>query len=138
MFGLIVVSYLLPEASFIFYFRILLVLHNLKMKCFQIEIKMDSIEGVKNIDRENENSEATSSRNFGHYARQLTEEEIERLKKQDGRLVNAFKKEKLEVEAMKNWDKFYLRNETRFFKDRHWTKDEFKELCPDLNWQVRA
>lgn len=62
-----------------------------------------------------------------------------------------------EVEAKKSWDKFYLRNSTNFFKgsfdcllqwndkkksfltdslsfnfkDRHWTKNEFKELITD-------
>lgn len=73
---------------------------------------------------------------IGHYARQLTSDEIEKLKRQDSRLVSEFKKNKLEKESRKHWDQFYARNETRFFKDRHWTKEEFKELCPDLDWQV--
>lgn len=87
---------------------------------------------------QSENAEASnaSSSTVGHYARQLTSEEIERLKRQDGRLVTPFKREKLEAESMKNWDKFYLRNENRFFKDRHWTKDEFRELCDDIDWEV--
>ncbi|CAL4245728.1 unnamed protein product, partial [Meganyctiphanes norvegica] len=64
----------------------------------------------------------------GHYLKKLSEEEIAKLKKQDSRLVTQFQQNKLEVEVAKNWDKFYKRNETRFFKDRHWTTREFEEL----------
>ena len=60
-------------------------------------------------------------------ARSLTAEEIERLQK-DETLVSEFKQNKLEKEAQKNWDLFYKRNTTKFFKDRHWTKREFEEL----------
>ncbi|KAF8788503.1 tRNA N(3)-methylcytidine methyltransferase like protein [Argiope bruennichi] len=35
----------------------------------------------------------------------------------------------IEAEAKKNWDLFYKRNKTNFFKDRHWTKREFEELA---------
>ena len=38
---------------------------------------------------------------------------------------------KLEAEAQKNWDLFYKRNETNFFKDRHWTTREFQEIIKD-------
>ena len=34
----------------------------------------------------------------------------------------------METDARKNWDLFYKRNETKFFKDRHWTTREFQEL----------
>lgn len=64
----------------------------------------------------------------GHYLKKLSEEEISKLKKQENRLVTQFQQNKLEAEAAKNWDKFYKRNETRFFKDRHWTTREFEEL----------
>lgn len=37
--------------------------------------------------------------------------------------INKYKKE-----AAKNWDLFYKRNTTKFFKDRHWTDREFEEL----------
>ena len=60
-------------------------------------------------------------------ARTLTHEESERLQK-DSVLVSEFKQNKLEKEAEKNWDLFYKRNTTKFFKDRHWTKREFEEL----------
>lgn len=43
-------------------------------------------------------------------------------------LVSDFKQLKLEREAQKNWDLFYKRNSTHFFKDRHWTTREFEEL----------
>lgn len=42
--------------------------------------------------------------------------------------MSAFKMLKLEQEAQKNWDQFYKRNSTNFFKDRRWTSREFQEL----------
>jgi methyltransferase-like protein 6 len=60
--------------------------------------------------------------------RQLTCEEREALEK-DKRVVTEFKQRKFEAEAQKNWDLFYKRNTTKFFKDRHWTKREFSELA---------
>ena len=42
--------------------------------------------------------------------------------------LSDFKREKLEREAKKNWDLFYKRNSTHFFKDRHWITREFPEL----------
>lgn len=64
---------------------------------------------------------------LGHYARELTLEEREILEK-DYTTVGDFKKNKLEKEAKKNWDLFYKRNATHFFKDRHWITREFPEL----------
>ena len=64
----------------------------------------------------------------GHKVRQLTLEEQQRLYN-DTRIVSEFKQNKLEAEAKKNWDLFYKRNTTKFFKDRHWTTREFHELC---------
>lgn len=60
---------------------------------------------------------------------ELTEEMKSMLEKQNSRIVSDFKAQKLEKEAQKNWDLFYKRNETRFFKDRLWTVREFKELA---------
>ncbi|KCV72358.1 hypothetical protein H696_01751 [Fonticula alba] len=45
------------------------------------------------------------------------------------------KVDKLRREIGRNWDKFYMRNQTNFFRDRHWTRREFHELylatpCP--------
>ena len=62
-----------------------------------------------------------------HSARSLSQEEIRRLEN-DKKLVSEFKQMKLENEARKNWDLFYKRNTTNFFKDRHWTSREFYEL----------
>jgi hypothetical protein len=50
------------------------------------------------------------------------------LEKQNSRLVSEFRAVKLESEAKKSWDLFYKRNQTKFFKDRHWTTREFQEL----------
>lgn len=49
---------------------------------------------------------------------ELTEEMKHMLEKQNSRIVSDFKAQKLEKDAQKNWDLFYKRNETRFFKDR--------------------
>jgi hypothetical protein len=71
----------------------------------------------------------------GLQARILSTEEEEKLKR-DQALVSAFKQQKLEKEAQKNWDLFYKRNSTNFFKDRHWTTREFEELrsCREVGW----
>ncbi|KAH8277697.1 hypothetical protein KR018_003714, partial [Drosophila ironensis] len=62
-------------------------------------------------------------------AKELSPAERQRLEEQDKRgLISEFKANKLEIEAQRNWDIFYKRNETRFFKDRHWTTREFQEL----------
>ena len=63
----------------------------------------------------------------GHNARQLTQEERQKLEG-DSTLISDFKRNKLEQEAKKNWDLFYKRNATHFFKDRHWIMREFPEL----------
>lgn len=64
---------------------------------------------------------------YGHYARNLTDSEVAKLAEETVQL-STFKRDKLELEARKHWDLFYKRNETRFFKDRHWTTREFEEL----------
>ncbi|KRX25883.1 Methyltransferase-like protein 6, partial [Trichinella nelsoni] len=67
---------------------------------------------------------------MGHYARILTDDELAKLSS-DKSAFNDFQKRKLESELQKNWDKFYLRNKTSFFKDRHWTKEEFPKILPE-------
>lgn len=62
--------------------------------------------------------------------RQLNDEEKAKLQR-DNTVLSDFKQKKLELEAQKNWDLFYKRNTTKFFKDRHWTKREFDELVFD-------
>lgn len=61
-------------------------------------------------------------------AKVLTEAEKAKLVEQNKRMVTPFQALKLEQDARKHWDLFYKRNETRFFKDRHWTTREFSEL----------
>ena len=48
--------------------------------------------------------------------------------KQDEGEVTEFKKEKLEKEAAKHWNVFYKRNQSNFFKDRHYLLKEFAEM----------
>ena len=70
---------------------------------------------------------AASEPPHGDCGRMLTEQETEKLKK-DTKLVSDFQRNKLETEAKRNWDLFYKRNQTNFFKDRHWITREFPEL----------
>lgn len=69
--------------------------------------------------------------------RGLTPEEMEKLGGEV--LVSDFKQIKLEKEAQKNWDLFYKRNTTNFFKDRHWTTREFEELkaCREVSKRMK-
>jgi methyltransferase-like protein 6 len=53
------------------------------------------------------------------------------------RAPSTFQRTKLIKETARNWDLFYKRHTTNFFKDRHWTQDEFSELMPsDMNQKV--
>ena len=70
----------------------------------------------------------------GHYARHLTKEEVDHLRK-NSETLTTFKRNKLEQDAKKNWDLFYKRNTTNFFKDRHWITREFPELLKTLTAQ---
>ncbi|XP_023218175.1 methyltransferase-like protein 6 [Centruroides sculpturatus] len=69
---------------------------------------------------------------IGHYAKTLNPDEIEKLNKDV--TISKFHQNKLENEAKKNWDLFYKRNEGRFFKDRHWTKNEFEEFTKEFDF----
>lgn len=65
---------------------------------------------------------------FVHRLKELSDEEKLRLDSQNSRLISKAKAAKLEREAKRHWDIFYKRNETKFFRDRHWTTREFQEL----------
>ncbi|KAI1320805.1 Methyltransferase-like protein 6 [Mortierella claussenii] len=59
------------------------------------------------------------------YARQVIEKD---------KAIKPFWVNKYKNEAAKNWERFYKRNETRFYKDRHWIEREFtifKSTNPD-------
>ncbi|XP_060079772.1 tRNA N(3)-methylcytidine methyltransferase METTL6-like [Ylistrum balloti] len=84
---------------------------------------------TKNMNSCQENEETKDI--IGHSARVLTADEKQKLEKDD-KLVSEFKRNKYEIDAKKNWDLFYKRNTTKFFKDRHWTTREFNELCSDV------
>uniref|UniRef100_A0A915B783 tRNA N(3)-methylcytidine methyltransferase n=1 Tax=Parascaris univalens TaxID=6257 RepID=A0A915B783_PARUN len=65
----------------------------------------------------------------------LTEKELKKL--EDEEPASEFKRTKLELEAQKNWDKFYRRNKDNFFKDRHWSREDFVLLCPHIDLKER-
>ncbi|RUS26050.1 S-adenosyl-L-methionine-dependent methyltransferase, partial [Jimgerdemannia flammicorona] len=61
----------------------------------------------------------------------MNEERVERAKEilaKEEKPVPDFWINKYKKEAAKNWDMFYRRNTTKFFKDRHWIDREFEEL----------
>ncbi|XP_034477331.1 tRNA N(3)-methylcytidine methyltransferase METTL6 [Drosophila innubila] len=68
---------------------------------------------------------------FTTQTKELSASEVVQLEEQNKRMVPEFKANKLEIDAQRHWDLFYKRNETRFFKDRHWTTREFQELLTD-------
>ena len=72
----------------------------------------------------------------GHCARQLTPEE-RKILENDCTTVGGFKKNKLEMDAKKNWDLFYKRNANRFFKDRHWITREFPEMLQGVSKSLK-
>lgn len=82
-------------------------------------------EGLHDAVEMTKSEECADSRNKDSQ-RVLSQEEMDRLGAEV--LVSDFKQIKLEKEAQKNWDLFYKRNSTNFFKDRHWTSREFEEL----------
>ncbi|XP_031696070.1 tRNA N(3)-cytidine methyltransferase METTL6 [Anarrhichthys ocellatus] len=82
---------------------------------------------IKTTHPEEEVSPCVSGQTKASTARLLSREELDRLGGERA-LVSDFKLMKLEKEAQKNWDLFYKRNTTNFFKDRHWTTREFEEL----------
>lgn len=65
---------------------------------------------------------------YTNHSKPLTVEELQCLSKQESRPVSEYTARMLEINSKKHWDLFYKRNETRFFKDRHWTIREFQEL----------
>lgn len=74
---------------------------------------------------------------FTTRTKELSSEELVKLEEQNKRLVPEFKANKLEIDAQRHWDLFYKRNETRFFKDRHWTTREFQVLLAEASSSER-
>ncbi|KAF6734070.1 Methyltransferase-like protein 6 [Oryzias melastigma] len=82
---------------------------------------------TKDTESREDTPRCLSGQTESYSSRDLTQDELDRLKTERV-LVSEFKQLKLEKEAQKNWDLFYKRNTTNFFKDRHWTTREFEEL----------
>ncbi|XP_075884685.1 tRNA N(3)-cytidine methyltransferase METTL6 [Nelusetta ayraudi] len=82
---------------------------------------------IKAVGLKDESSSRVPGQGESSTGRVLSPEELHRLADERA-LVSEFKQLKLEKEAQKNWDLFYKRNSTHFFKDRHWTTREFEEL----------
>lgn len=96
-----------------------------KNESFAGDIKLDPTE--EEVVSKDEMSPCVRGQTKSSTARVLTPEEWDRLSGERA-LVSDFKQMKLEKDAQKNWDLFYKRNTTNFFKDRHWTTREFEEL----------
>ncbi|KAI1729376.1 methyltransferase domain-containing protein [Ditylenchus destructor] len=47
--------------------------------------------------------------------------------------ISDFKRKKLELEAASNWDRFYKRNTDKFFKDRHWSDCDLRQILHDID-----
>lgn len=60
--------------------------------------------------------------------KELSSIEKTQLELQNTRIVTDYIAKKINTESKKHWDLFYKRNDVRFFKDRHWTIREFKEI----------
>ncbi|KAL5961312.1 tRNA N 3 methylcytidine methyltransferase METTL6 [Taenia solium] len=72
--------------------------------------------------------------------RTTSEETQSIISRQLATMCSTFEHKKLQEDAGRNWDRFYNRHGARFFKDRHWTKREFRELAEisdDENVQVK-
>ena len=96
-----------------------------KSEGFPVDIKTTAPE--VEVGLKEDISPCVSGQNKASSSRDLTQEEPDTLSREKP-LVSDFKLMKLEKEAQKNWDLFYKRNTTNFFKDRHWTTREFEEL----------
>lgn len=66
--------------------------------------------------------------------KELNLEEETKLKSQI--VLSEFKIKRLELEAQRNWDRFYKRNSDKFFKDRSWTKMDLEEILNDVELNV--
>ncbi|KAK3815015.1 MAG: methyltransferase-like protein 6-like protein [Benniella sp.] len=57
----------------------------------------------------------------------ISPEKLENARKiiENDKAIKPFWVKKYKNESAKNWDRFYKRNETRFYKDRHWIEREF-------------
>lgn len=80
------------------------------------------------METDNAEQVGTNGDVFVHRIKELSDEERYCLLVQNSRLISETKAKKLEKDVKRHWDIFYKRNETKFFRDRHWTTREFQEL----------
>lgn len=97
-------------------------------RCSLLSLAMNNTNSGSNLSDEQTLVNLSNNSKFGHEARQLNNEEIAKLEADQNNLVPAFRRQKLEKDAKKNWDLFYKRNLDKFFRDRNWTTREFEEL----------
>ncbi|KAJ3212520.1 Methyltransferase-like protein 6 [Clydaea vesicula] len=63
----------------------------------------------------------------------VPEEVLNKISTDEKLKPSGFQVQKLKNETRRNWDLFYKRNTTNFYKDRHWLGVEFEELLPSTN-----
>uniref|UniRef100_A0A0K0EDI8 tRNA N(3)-methylcytidine methyltransferase n=1 Tax=Strongyloides stercoralis TaxID=6248 RepID=A0A0K0EDI8_STRER len=66
--------------------------------------------------------------------RELTENDVELLSKQS--ICSSSVSKCATLLSRKNWDIFYKRNKDNFFKDRHWSKKDLQDACPNLDFSL--
>jgi len=70
---------------------------------------------------------------YFEWTEDMTKQAQDLLKLEGSYTASEMTYKRLEIEARKHWDIFYRQNTTKFYKDRHYLKNEFTSLASKLN-----